>query len=177
MIFLTVGTQFAFDRLVMAVDKAVEIVDTKEEIYAQIGVSVYKPINFHAVSTLGKNQFDEIMRQASFIIGHAGIGTITMAFDYKKPLLVMPRLKKYGEVVNDHQLAIARNFEKAGHVLAAYTKEDLPQKIRELLSFSPRLRSNDTEVLIKTIREYLRSIDNPVKQVVGRKYVTQFGRQ
>lgn len=158
MIFLTVGTQFAFDRLVKGVDEAVESGSITEEIYAQIGESSYKPRNFKAVKSLDKNIFDSYLHQASYIVSHAGMGTITMALDNNKPLLVMPRQKKYGEVVNDHQVAIAREFEKFGHILAAYKQEDLSEKIQKLKSFIPQPRSTSPELVINRIAQFLNHI-------------------
>ena len=117
MIFLTVGTQFPFDRLVKAVDKAAGANGFEEHIVAQIGESSYCPENFEAAPALEKAVFDQHISKADCIISHAGMGTITMALDHRKPLLVMPRLKKYGEVVNDHQRAIAKKFEQLGYLL------------------------------------------------------------
>src|SRR5512143_1471526 len=110
MIFLTVGTQFPFDRLVSAVDNLIEQGLIAEEVFAQVGETSYQPRNFEAVPTLEKGSFDAQIKQATAIIGHAGIGTISCALGNGKPLLVMPRLSKYGEVVNDHQVAIAGRF-------------------------------------------------------------------
>ena len=117
MIFLTVGTQFPFDRLVKSVDKEIGRNGLEEEVFAQIGNSDYRPENFEAVSSIEKEVFDANVSRARAMIGHAGMGTITVALEHGKPLLVMPRLKKYGEVVNDHQLAIAREFEKNIYVI------------------------------------------------------------
>jgi len=121
MIFLTVGTQFPFDRLVRAVDDIIEEGLISEALFAQIGESSYKPRNFESVACLEKGIYDDYVKQASSIIGHAGMGTINMALYNHKPLLVMPRLKRYNEVVNDHQLAVARRIsflkrEKLIHV-------------------------------------------------------------
>jgi len=67
----------------------------------------------------------------------------------------MPRQKKYGEVVNDHQIAIARKFEEFGHILAVYREEDLQAKIEQLKSFTPRPRSNNTEAIISKISGFV----------------------
>ena len=96
MIFLTVGTQFPFDRLVKAVDDVFDDGLIDEEIFAQIGESSYKPRNFECVNTLDKRRFDRLIQETSGIISHAGVGTITMALDNEKPLLVMPRLARHG---------------------------------------------------------------------------------
>jgi len=158
MIFLTVGTQLPFDRLVKTVDKAVETGLVAEEIYAQIGAGSYRPHNFRAAPSIEKHLFDKYIRQASSIISHAGMGTIMMAMENNKPLLVMPRRKKYGEVVNDHQLAIAKKFEQSGHILVAYRQEDMPAKIKELKSFIPRPRTNQTEAVVEKIACFLKTI-------------------
>ncbi len=158
MIFLTVGTQFPFDRLVKSVDEVISQNGFEDEIFAQIGDSLYRPHNFEAVSSLEKHLFDKRMRQASSIISHAGMGTITMALEINKPLLVMPRLKRYGEVVNDHQVAIARRFELLGHILAAYETEELPRKIEQLKTFVPRRRKAQPQAVTERVAHFLNEL-------------------
>jgi UDP-N-acetylglucosamine transferase subunit ALG13 len=158
MLFLTVGTQFPFDRLVRAVDSIIDKGLIRETLFAQIGESSYKPRNFESAACLEKGVFDDYMRQASGIIGHAGMGTITMALCNHKPLLVMPRLRKYREVVNDHQLAIANKFSELGYMLAAYDTVDLPDLIRQLKSFVPRERKANPEVVADRIVRFLNNL-------------------
>ncbi len=155
MIFLTIGTQFPFDRLVKAVDNAFDEGLIDEEVFAQIGETSYKPRNFESVASLEKKTFDERFKKASALIGHAGIGTIWMALEHEKPLLVMPRLKKYGEVVSNHQVAFARKFGELGHVLVAYDVEDLPDGIRKLKSFVPRERKTNPDAVANRIHHFL----------------------
>ena len=158
MIFLTVGTQFPFDRLVKAVDETVGKNGLDEQIFAQVGTTTYRPKNFEAVSSLEKTLFDKHFSEADSIISHAGMGTITMALESGKPLLVMPRLSKYGEVVNDHQLAIARKFEQLGYLLAAYDAEDLPAKIKKLKSFVPQNRQPQAKIVADRISTFLNEL-------------------
>jgi len=158
MIFLTVGTQFPFDRLVKAVDEAVSQNGFNEKIFAQIGASSYRPCSFDVVASMEKEVFDKHIREASAIIAHAGMGTITIALEYNKPLLVMPRVKKYNEVVNDHQVAIARKFEQLGHILAAYTEDEIPEKIKQLKSFVPQPRKVQTKAVIERISKFLNEL-------------------
>lgn len=158
MIFLTVGTQFPFDRLVKAVDQAVSNNKCDGQIFAQVGVTSYRPKNFEAVPWLDKTLFDKRLSEADGIISHAGIGTITMALENRKPLLVMPRLRKYGEVVNDHQLAIARRFEQLGYLLVAYGQEDLPKTIEQLKTFVPRRRETQREAVSGRIAQFLKEL-------------------
>lgn len=158
MIFLTVGTQFPFDRLVKAVDEAVERELIKDKICAQIGKSHYEPKNFDYVEFLQKDQFEDYARNAACLISHAGLGIITIALEDVKPLLVMPRQRKYGEVVNDHQLAIAKRFEQLGHVLVAYEAEELPKKMEQLKTFVPLKRKTTPEAVTQRIALFLHSL-------------------
>ncbi|MCH7557416.1 MAG: hypothetical protein IIB56_08160 [Planctomycetes bacterium] len=160
MIFLTVGTQFPFDRLVKTVDQALDGRLVNEEIFAQIGETSYKPLNFESVVSLEKNLFDKRLREASSVISHAGMGTITMALKNHKPLLVMPRLKRYREHVNDHQVATARKFEELGHILAVYDAKDLPNGIRKLKNFVPRERKANPEAVADRIHRFLNSLQD-----------------
>lgn len=156
MIFLAVGTQFPFDRLVKTLDEYLEAGIINEEIFGQIGETSYVPRNFKSVAFLEKNKFDEMLINASGVIGHAGIGIMQTSLENNKPLLVMPRLKKYHEVVHDHQVEIAKKFEEHGYILVAYKEEDLSEKIREMKDFVPRKRQTQVEAVVNRISEFLK---------------------
>ena len=158
MIFLTVGTQFPFDRLVRSIDEVISRNGFQEQIFAQIGNTSYEPKNFRAVSSIEKELFDKHICEASCIISHAGMGTITTALEHHKPLLVMPRLKRYGEAVNDHQVTITKKFEELGHVLAAYGVKELPRKIKQLSAFVPKAREIQVHFVVQRISEFLNEL-------------------
>ena len=155
MIFLTVGTQFPFDRLVKSVDDAIGRKGTGEDVFAQIGDSSYQPRNLKAVKVLDKDSFDRHFRKASSIIGHAGMGTISLALQHGKPLLVVPRRKRYGEVVNDHQVDIAEKFAQLGHVLVAHDVDELPEMLAQLRTFAPVPRDVNCGTVAERIAEFL----------------------
>lgn len=155
MIFLAVGTQFPFDRLVKTLDDCLDAGLIEEEIFGQIGETSYKPRNFKSVAFLEKKDFDQTFKRATGVIGHAGIGIIRTALENNKPLLVMPRLRKFHEVVHDHQMAFAMKFEELGHVLAAYKEQDLPEKLKELKNFVPKKRETQVEAVVQRISEFL----------------------
>ena len=160
MIFLTVGTLFPFDRLVRAIDEAAADDLIEEEIIAQVGTGGFQGRNIKCVEVLKKDEFDDHVRNASSLISHAGMGSITMSLNYNKPLLVMPRLKQYGEHVNDHQLGTAKKFEKLGHVLAAYDERQLPDKILKLKSFVAKPRECQPKKVADRISRFIEQIFN-----------------
>src|SRR5436190_2511423 len=127
MIFVTIGAQEPFDRLIKLVDefapqlKGIPIV-------AQISKSTYKVKNMKSFEFISPEEFEQYFQQATLLISHAGMGTIISALVNAKPLIVMPRLAKFGETRNDHQVATAQRFEALGYVNVAYNEEQLKQK-------------------------------------------------
>ncbi len=159
MIFLTVGTQFPFDRLVRAVDAAAGKGMLWEEVFAQIGAAKYRPAHMKWAEELGRAEYTEAVNRASAIIGHAGMGTILTALDARKPLLVMPRLAAYGEAVNDHQVATATKFAAAGHVLAAADETHVEDKLRQLRQFMPNKRAQTAGRIVEKIAAFLAALE------------------
>lgn len=164
MIFLTVGTQFPFDRLVKTVDEVAGEGVLDEEIFGQIGKTSYKPQHFQYTDYLDKAEFDKCIERCSGIISHAGIGSIVMALDNDKPLLAMPRLRRYHEAVNDHQVDICEKFEELGHMLVAHNAEDLRERIKQLKSFVPQKRNTQVDAVIGRINVFLNELTEQKKR-------------
>lgn len=156
MILLTMGTYpLPFDRMVKAVDEMWHRGLIDEEVFAQIGYGNYVPKYLKYERMMEKEAFDACLASATALIGHAGMGTITLALEHRKPLLVMPRMKKYREHVNDHQVGTARKFEALGHVLVAYEEAELPEKIKYLKGFVPAPRVSQPDQVAARIKRYL----------------------
>ena len=155
MIFLTVGTLKPFDRLVMKVDELAGKGIIKEKVFAQIGIGAQKPENFEWIENLDKNLFDDIVGECSYMISHAGMGSILAGLNNRKPMLVMPRLHRFGEIINDHQLSTAEKFEELGHVLAVYRAGQIAEKVGQLKSFIPQTRQVHVEKVIERISNFL----------------------
>lgn len=158
MIFLTVGSMFPFDRMIRAVDEMVGDRRITETVTAQIGDGRYEPKNFAFDRFLDKPRYDERVGQADLLLGHAGAGTIALALERDKRLLVVPRLRAHREHVNDHQVATARKFEELGHVLVAYDTAEIPAKLEALKGFRPGKRQTHPDRLAARIGVLLRSI-------------------
>jgi UDP-N-acetylglucosamine transferase subunit ALG13 len=157
MIFLTVGSSLPFDRLVSAVD-TLAIQCGLQDVVGQIGDSKYRPQNMQCVKSLDRAAFESKMADARFVISHAGMGTISMALSLGKPVIVMPRLRAFGEVVNDHQVSTARRFADAGHVLVAYDVDQLEDCFERVHSFVPTPRLAQPEQVAHRIASLLRTL-------------------
>jgi UDP-N-acetylglucosamine transferase subunit ALG13 len=130
-IFVTVGTQLAFDRMVRAVDEWAERAG-REDIFAQIGPTELVPRHIAYKAFVNPQEFAEHARSAAAIVAHAGMGSILTALQYGKPILIMPRRASLGEQRNDHQLATAARFEGRPGVLVAHDESELPAMLDRL---------------------------------------------
>ncbi len=123
MIFVTVGTQLPFDRLIALADEAAP--SLSRPVFAQIGICTYAPRNIEYSARLTPLEFDRLFSQADMIVSHAGIGTVLTAQKYRKPIVLFPRRAALGEHRNDHQLATVNALEGRSGVYIARTEDEL----------------------------------------------------
>jgi UDP-N-acetylglucosamine transferase subunit ALG13 len=155
-IFVTVGTQLAFDRLITAVDEWAGAASGRE-VFAQIGPSRLRPRHIEHAQFVSPEECSERMLAAKAIVAHAGMGTILTALELGKPLLVMPRRADLGEHRNDHQLATAHRFAELGRVKAAFHEAELPLKLDELdrVAAQPRISPYAPDDFLASLRAFI----------------------
>lgn len=124
MIFVTVGTDLPFDRLLRMVDAWARS-RGRRDVFAQIGEGGWEPECIPWRHFLEPHEYRCHLDAASLIVSHAGMGTILSALRRGKPILVMPKRAALGEHRSDHQVDTAERMEALGHVAAAYDAEDL----------------------------------------------------
>ena len=139
MIFVTVGFQMPFDRLIRAVDEWAGAT-ARRDVFAQTGDGEYRVRHIEAAPWLEPPAFRERLEQADAIVSHAGMGTILLALELGKPLLVLPRRAHLGETRSDHQVATAHELVARGWLLAAQDESELPARLAELAHFAPGAR-------------------------------------
>lgn len=138
MIFLTIGTDLSFNRLVKAMDIWASN-NSSIKVFAQIGPigSIdYHPKHMNNKSMLSPEEYNQYCDEADFLIAHAGMGSIITALKIRKPIVLMPRLAKYGEHRNDHQVATTEKFMSRRGVFIASTEDDLELAITDAQTFS-----------------------------------------
>jgi len=127
-IFVTVGTQLPFDRLIQGMDDWAKA-NKETEVFAQIAAGTYKPVNMAYEPSLSPDVFRDKCVQADVIVSHAGIGNLLLSLELQKPIVVVPRRFAYKEHRNDHQMATAKWLEDRPGVYIAYEIEKLDEKI------------------------------------------------
>lgn len=154
MIFVTVGTHYqGFERLVKKMDEIAGKID--DEVIMQIGYTKYEPKNAKWFRFLEREEdILELYKKADVIVAHAGAGTLLTALSFGKPIVVVPRLKKFGEHVDDQQLELAEALESMGKAIAVYDIEKLEEAIKKArsLKYKPIKRERR---LANFLKEYL----------------------
>ena len=137
MIFITVGTQKPFDRLLKIMDNLSE----QHRDVTFVAQTLNTGCNFQYLKTIdymSSGVFDETISKAELIVSHAGMGTIISGMRQNKPIIVFPRIAKLGEHNNDHQLATAKKLEEKNMIYVAYDADTLKEKIEQFL-ISPEI--------------------------------------
>lgn len=121
MIFITVGSRsFQFDRLLKAMDLAIENGEISDEVFAQIGSSTYRVKNYKTIDFLNHEEFNKRLNECDVVLTHGGTGVIVNAVKMGKRVVAVPRLVHYHEAVDDHQIQLVEAFEKLGMVTGCY---------------------------------------------------------
>ena len=152
MIFVTIGTQASFDRLIRAVDEIATKID--EPIIAQVNNnSFYQPKHIKTCRFLSPKEFSELVDEARLIVAHAGMGTIISALMKKKPIIVMPRMAKYKEHRNDHQLSTIKKMNKYVHV--ANNENELKELLFKEINVLGEINEFASPELVNDIQSYI----------------------
>ncbi len=162
LIFVTVGHQMAFDRLIRAVDQwAGE--RGRDDVIAQIGETEYQPKHLEFHEQLDPERFRALVAKADAVIAHAGTGTIFTALELGTPILVMPRRGDLMETRNDHQIATAKRFEALGKVDVAMDEVQLAERLDRLgdLETHEVISTNASAELIEALRGFIHGENEP----------------
>ena len=156
MIFVTVGSQkFQFNRLLKKIDELIENKVITDKVFAQIGVSDYKPVNYEYVDFMTQEEFGKKIDECDLLITHAGTGVIVNAVKKGKKVIATPRLAKYGEHVDDHQIQLISQFEELNFIEPLYELDELESKLKTIKEKEYKKYVSNTDTILKSIREFI----------------------
>lgn len=159
MIFVTLGSQkFQFDRLLQKLDELIEKGVITEPVTAQIGASNYLPKHFEYVRFMDREQFAKTMDACEIVVTHGGTGVIITAVKKGKKVIAVPRLAKYGEHVDDHQLQLLQQFDELQIICACYDLDMFEEFYKGIREREFRTYVSNTHVIIESIEEYLNEL-------------------
>lgn len=145
MIFVTVGSQLPFERLVQAVDRWAAASSSGTAVQGQIGAAPTSPEHFSASAELTPAAFNAAVEQSTVIVGHAGTGTIMAALCAGKPVVVLARREALQETRNDHQVATLERFQDQPGFFGTTDAQAVPGLIDAALDYaSSNVRSDSS---------------------------------
>jgi UDP-N-acetylglucosamine transferase subunit ALG13 len=170
MIFVTVGGQMPFDRLIRTVDEwAVSRV--RSDVFAQIGRSDFRPKAIETTHFIDPIGFRKRFEAASLIVAHAGMGTIITALECGKAIIVIPRRGKLRETRNDHQVAMATHLLEQGRVVVAFDEQQLIERLDqfEISHEMERIKPHASPRIIATLRSFIEE-SHSLEPLVSRRH-------
>lgn len=135
MIFLSVGTQQPFDRLVRAVDGWAA--SHPQPVFGQLGALAadsYRPQHFEWCEFLSAADYARRLAAAEVLVAHVGMGSIISALRAGRPLVMLARSAALGEHRNEHQQATAARLQGRPGLYFAATAADVGARLDAALA-------------------------------------------
>ena len=156
LILVLCGTQKQdFTRLM----RLVEQVADREEVIIQAGHNHYETDKMKLFSFIPNDEMEKLYQQASLVVTHAGAGSILQGVKNHKKIIAVPRLKKYHEHVNDHQIELATKLEQLGCILTYQDGEDFISLYEKAKTFNPlpfNQKGNIEGLIDQSLEKYLK---------------------
>lgn len=161
LILVTLGTQDKqFVRLLKKIDELIESGYIKEKVIVQAGCTIYKSKNMEIFDLIDRDAFNDLINKCSLLITHGGVGSILTGLKNNKIVIASPRLAKYNEHINDHQIQIIDNFSDSKYILSYYEGDDLKKIIEKSKKFKPKEFKSNTSKVIDIITDFIEKSNN-----------------
>lgn len=158
MILVTLGTQDkSFTRLLDKIQEQIDLGNIKDKVVVQAGYTKYDSKDMEIFDLISRDEFDKMISKCDLLITHGGVGSILTGLKNNKTVIVCPRLAKYKEHMNDHQVQIVDNFYKAGYILKYDDGDDLGKILKSVKKFSPNKYKSNTNNMIKIISDFIKN--------------------
>ena len=152
MILVTLGTQKQqFNRLLECIEKS----SIDDEIVVQAGYTKFISSKMKIFDFISYEEMNKLINKADLIITHGGTGSIIMPLKMKKKVIACPRLSKYLEHVDDHQLQITEVFGEEGYIMVFNEGDNLDVIYQKSLKFRPKKYVSNTDKFIKNLKKII----------------------
>ena len=156
MILVLLGTQNnSFVRLLDAIQYNIDKKVIRDKVVVQAGFTKFESKDMEIFNLIDKERLSELQDEADLIITHGGVGSIISSLKKGKKVIVVPRLKKYGEHVNNHQLQIARRFGEDGYVKYVMNLKNLAKTISQIDKFEPKKYETVDSNVVSIVEDFI----------------------
>ncbi|MCL5457526.1 multidrug MFS transporter [Loigolactobacillus coryniformis] len=162
MIFVTVGThEQPFNRLLNYIDNLVQKQIITEKVFIQTGFSTYEPRFCEWSKMLSYQDMISKISSARIVITHGGPSSFTLPLRFNKVPIVVPRMKKYNEHVNNHQVEFVRTVsQRRGTIIVAMDLKELESSIINYSCITKNMPNGMKENNKQFINEFSKIVDN-----------------
>lgn len=147
-----------FNRLLGKVDELVRERKLEGRAFGQAGNSTYAPKNYPSERFLDFDEFKRRMKEADLVITHGGEGVIGTGLQMGKKMIIVPRLKRFGEHTNDHQLELTRAVANSQRAIAVYNINEMEKALEKVKNFRLKSFSGQGQI-ISIIEGFLKGLE------------------
>jgi len=140
-VVVTLGTQedYSFRRLVEAL---IAVLPSSAEVVWQTGATDVSDLGISARETIPAAELEASIAKADLVVAHSGTGSALTSFDHGKCPILVPRLARYGEHVDDHQLQIAAELHDRGLAINCPVEQLGPDVIADAMARTTEIVAN-----------------------------------
>lgn len=153
-IFVALGTQ---DKPFVRLLEKVEELSSQHDITIQAGYTKFVSENMKVYDYLPRKKLEEILKSVDLVICHGGVGIIMQSLNFKRKVIACPRLQKYGEHQNDHQIQIVSNFYSEGYILKFEEGDVLKDVVAKVKDFTPKIVESNNAIFLDKLEKYLKN--------------------
>lgn len=159
MIFVTVGThEQQFNRLIKEIDTIKGNGILNDSIFIQTGYCDYVPMHCESSKFLEFEEMKKKIDDARIVITHGGPSSFMNVIRVKKVPIVVPRLKLYGEHINNHQVEfIMKMNERKRTVIPVFDISELSECLENYSILSEDIKED--------LNNNTRKFSNSIKQI------------
>jgi UDP-N-acetylglucosamine transferase subunit ALG13 len=129
--FVTVGNaKQPFTRLLDLVRES--LADLPGPVFIQHGTADFDLSACACAATISAAAYRQRMAAAALVICHAGAGSLLDAAVLGKPIIALPRERRFGEMVDDHQVELAERFAERQIIIVPKPDETLSAALERL---------------------------------------------
>lgn len=161
MIFVTVGThEQQFNRLIKKIDQLKKDGHIKDDVFIQTGFSDYIPESCDWKKFLSYEEMIQKIKDAKIVITHGGPSSFILPLQYGKTPIVVPRMKKYDEHVNDHQVEFCRKYNSLNNnIIVVINVDELNSELFSIVEKKTLINSNsNTLIFCKRLSKVLEEV-------------------
>ncbi len=156
MILVLLGTQNnSFSRLLNKIEECIDNKIINEEVVVQAGHTNFNSSKMKVLDFISQEELDNLISKARIIITHGGVGSIINSIKHGKKVIAVPRLMKYGEHVNDHQIQIIEKFSKEKYIVGIAELNELPSVLHSIDDFTPVKYNSGSSNIINIISDFI----------------------